>query len=110
MLTLEESLPSRGQYQLHLRHSDLVGPISTSTVDEDEALNSVLPDVFGELEAKTATYWARLSVERLELVVTWEGRELNLEKVLASTRSATKSRLLRVTVRAPATCAPTAPG
>jgi hypothetical protein len=68
-------------------------------VDEDEALQSVLPDVLRELEENGYVLqgWHEGSGE---LVVTWEGRELDLGKDLLQ-QGLRPNEVLRVTVRAP---------
>jgi hypothetical protein len=68
-------------------------------VDEDEALRSVLPDVLHELEENGYVLqgWHEGSGE---LVVTWEGRELDLGKDLPQ-QGLRPNEVLRVTVRAP---------
>jgi hypothetical protein len=68
-------------------------------VDEDEALQSVLPDVLHELEENGYVLqgWQEGSGE---LVVTWEGRELDLAKAV-SLQGLRPNEVLRVTVRAP---------
>jgi hypothetical protein len=68
-------------------------------VDEDEALQSVLPDVLRELEENG--YMLRGWQEGSgELVVTWEGRELDLRAALPH-QGVRPNEVLRVTVRAP---------
>jgi hypothetical protein len=68
-------------------------------VDEDEALQSVLPDVLHELEENGCVLqgWHEGSGE---LVVTWEGRELDLGKDLPQ-QGLRPNEVLRVTVRGP---------
>ena len=68
-------------------------------VDEDEALQSVLPDVLRELEENGYVLqgWYEGSGE---LVVTWEGRELDLRAPVPR-QGVRPSEVLRVTVRAP---------
>jgi hypothetical protein len=68
-------------------------------IDEDEALQNVLPDVLRELEESGHVLhgWQDGSGE---LVVTWEGRELDLEKALPQ-QGLRPNEVLRVTVRAP---------
>jgi hypothetical protein len=68
-------------------------------VDEDEALQSVLPDVLRELEESGYVLqgWREGSGE---LVVTWEGRDLDLGKDLPQ-QGLRPNEVLRVTVRAP---------
>jgi hypothetical protein len=68
-------------------------------VDEDEALHSVLPDVLRELEENGYVLqgWREGSGE---LVVTWEGRELDLGAALPQ-QGVRPNEVLRVIVRAP---------
>jgi hypothetical protein len=68
-------------------------------IDEDEALQSVLPDVLRELEENghVLKSWQDGSGD---LVVTWEGRELDLREALPR-QGLRPNEVLRVAVRAP---------
>jgi hypothetical protein len=68
-------------------------------VDEDEVLQSVLPDVLRELEENGYVLqgWHEGSGE---LVVTWEARELDLRAALPQ-QGVRPNEVLRVTVKAP---------
>ena len=92
-----EHSPTMAQYQMYFGTQTGWTNFNVD-IDEDEALQSVLPDVLRELEESGYVLqgWHEGSGE---LVVTWEGRELDLGKALPQ-QGLRPNEVLRVAVRA----------